>query len=250
VVTTQDARPSKPNSLVEGLQAMGVPPAGGPIYDLALTHRSFAFEQAEPVPHNERLEFLGDAVLGLIVTTLIYRTYPSLSEGEMTRLRRLLVSTVALADLAGALGVGDHIRLGKGEETSGGRAKPSLLADTFEAIVGAVYVDRGLDAVIQSLEPIFARRMHDAMASGKLKESKAVLQELLVKDGGSLPNYKVASTGPEHDKRFIAHVYIEGELFGVGNGRTKKEAEENAAREAMDRIEPRGGRGTSGARAS
>jgi ribonuclease III len=229
----------------------------GSIYELALTHRSYAFEAALG-EHNERLEFLGDAILGAIVTDLIFRSYPELSEGEMARLRASVVNTVALADIARSLGLGPHIRLGKGEESSGGRDKPSLLADTFEALVGAVYMDRGLDAVEDSLVPIFSQRLREVVASGGGHDPKTALQELVVRMGNGRPSYRVASSGPDHAKSFTAGVYIGDQRAGEGAGRSKKEAEQNAARDALVRLAGRpraeapGGdsRGATDARAS
>jgi ribonuclease-3 len=224
----------------EGLQALailGVPPEGGAIYELALTHRSYAFEQQEPVEHNERLEFLGDAILGAVVTTLIYTQYPKLTEGEMARLRASVVNTYALADVARELDLGEHIRLGKGEQSSGGGDKASLLADTLEAMVGAVYLDRGIEAVTAVLESLFEERIRARIEAGGRYDAKTALQEVVVRDVGGFPAYRVASSGPDHDKRFTAHVYVESELFGVGEGRSKKEAEQNAAREALARLE-------------
>jgi ribonuclease-3 len=215
-----------------------VPKERGPIYELALTHRSYAFEQPEPIPHNERLEFLGDAVLGVIVTDLIYVEYPELSEGEMARLRASVVNTSALADLGRTIGLGEHIRLGKGEESSGGRDKSSLLADSFEAVVGATYLDRGIEAVKEALIPLFADGIARSVA-GPRYDVKTALQELVVRRGG-FPSYRVASSGPDHDKRFTAHVYVDDELYGVGSGRSKKEAEQAAALEALERIEAEG----------
>ncbi len=213
-----------------------MPADGGGTFDLALTHRSFAFEQPEVTAHNERLEFLGDAVLGAIVTDLIYRAHPDLTEGEMARLRSAVVNTHALADLACRYGVGDAIRLGKGEESSGGRAKPSLLADTFEAIVGAVYIERGLDELRAHLDPILTEEIAAALAAEHRYDSKTALQEVVVRQTGDLPIYRVASSGPDHDRRYSAHVYVDGELYGSGNGRSKKEAEQIAAREALVRF--------------
>lgn len=234
---TQGVRLSKPSSPSHrDLSALGLPGAPGTIYELALTHRSFAFEQAEPPEHNERLEFLGDAVLGIVVTDMIYRTYPHLSEGEMARLRASVVNTVALADLARALGLGGHIRLGKGEEASGGRGKDSVLADSFEAVVGAVYLDRGIDAATTALSPLFVERLEKSISTGRF-DAKTALQETVVRAHAVLPVYRVAASGPDHDKRFTAHVYVDNELYGVGDGRSKKEAEQGAAREALDRIE-------------
>jgi ribonuclease-3 len=237
----------------EGLQdlvLLGVPSEGGAIYELALTHRSFAFEQQIPVEHNERLEFLGDSILGAVVTNLIYTRYPQLNEGEMARLRASVVNTYALADLARELNLGRHIRLGKGEQSSGGRDKASLLADTLEAIVGAVYLDRGIETVAQALESLFADRIQARIEAGGRYDAKTALQEVVVRDVGGFPAYRVASSGPDHDKRFTAHVYVESELFGVGEGRSKKEAEQNAAREALARLEELGTERGRDARAS
>jgi len=233
VVITQADRPSSLNREASGLEALGVPPGGGPLYDLAFTHRSYAYERPEPGPHNERLEFLGGAILGAIVTGLIFDRYPSLAEGEMARLRSSVVNTIALADLARSLGVGAHIRLGKGEEASGGRDKPSLLADTFEALVGAAWLDRGMEEVRRALEPVFERRLSAHLAAGERYDVKTALQEVAVRERKAMPHYRVSSSGPDHDKRFRADVLIDDEILGAGVGRSKKEAELNAAREAI-----------------
>lgn len=222
-----------------GLDLLGVPPEGGSIYELALTHRSFAFEQPIPIGHNERLEFLGDAVLGVLVTDLIYRSYPELSEGDMAKLRASVVNTHALAELARNLDLGRHIKLGKGEESSGGRDKASLLADTLEAVIGAVYIARGVDAVSSAICPLFEQRLNERLAGGRRYDAKTALQEAVVRDRGGLPSYRVASSGPDHDKRFRAGVYLDDELYGEGRGRSKKEAEQNAAQEALVRLEDR-----------
>jgi ribonuclease III len=236
--TTQVGRLSRPSSVEGAPAALGLPPEPGSIYELALTHRSYAFENlaTDRVGHNERLEFLGDAILGAVVTDLIYRTYPTLAEGDMARLRASVVNTGALAELARALGLGDHIRLGKGEEASGGRAKASLLADTFEALVGAAYLDRGNDAVSDFLVPLFAAKLSIVMAAGGGHDPKTALQELVVRRHSARPSYRVASSGPDHDKRFSAQVFVADELLGTGSGRSKKEAEQGAAREALGRI--------------
>jgi ribonuclease-3 len=218
------------------LSSLGVPGGGGEIYDLALTHRSYAFEQPEAEPHNERLEFLGDAILEAVVTDLIFTTYPDLPEGDMARLRASVVNTQALAEVAREERLGDHIRLGKGEEASGGREKPSLLANTFEAVVGAVYIDRGIDAVKAALRPIFTRKIARSVDSGDRYDAKTALQEVVVQKTAGSPLYRVASSGPDHDKRFTADVFVDDELFGSGTGRSKKEAEYNAAREALGRL--------------
>ena len=215
---------------------LGVPEEIGGIYELALTHRSYAFENGESAHHNERLEFLGDAILDAVVTTLIYERYPELSEGEMARMRASVVNTDALAELGRELGLGEHFRLGKGEESSGGRDKASLLANVFEALVGAVYLDRGLPVITDALVPLFEPRLA-ASDAGARYDSKTALQEIAVKTTGALPSYRVASSGPDHDKRFVAHVYVGQDLKGTGSGRSKKEAEQQAAREALEDFE-------------
>ena len=229
-----------------GLEALGVPPEGGALYETALTHRSFAFEQTEEVQHNERLEFLGDAILGAVVTDLIFRTKPDLAEGDLARLRASLVNTHALADVARSLGLGAHMRLGRGEQASGGEEKSSLLADTFEAVVGAVYLDRGIDAVRKSLEPIFLEGIERASATNERYDAKNALQEEVVRSTGSAPTYTIDSSGPDHNKRFTAEVLVDGRPFGAGTGRSKKEAEHNAARAALSRIEEEGRPGSEG----
>jgi ribonuclease-3 len=232
----RDARQSRP-SRSRPLAPLRIFLGDGEIYRIALTHRSFAFEQPQPIPHNERLEFLGDAILGAIVTDLIYKSYPDLAEGEMARLRASVVNTHALAELARELELGQHIRLGKGEEASGGRDKPSLLADTLEALIGALYLDRGIAHATEVLAPLFEARIRERIEAGGRYDAKTALQEVVVRDSGGFPAYRVASSGPDHDKHFTAHVYIDAELYGVGDGRSKKEAEQNAAREALGRLE-------------
>ena len=232
--STPDARQSR-LSKTSGLARLGVPDESGALYELALTHRSHAFESGIASEHNERLEFLGDAILDAVVTTLIYETYPDLAEGEMARLRASVVNTEALAELGRELALGDHIRLGKGEESSGGRDKASLLANVFEAVVGAVYLDRGLQVVTEALVPLFIPKLA-ASEAGDRYDSKTALQEISVRETNEPPTYRVASSGPDHDKRFSAHVYLGSALYGTGTGRSKKEAEQQAAREALQRI--------------
>jgi ribonuclease-3 len=236
VATTPDVRPSRLSSDTAGLAVLGVPEGLGPLYELALTHRSYAFEQSDPIPHNERLEFLGDAILGSVVTDLIFTRYPELAEGEMARLRAAVVNTHALAEQARAVRLGEHIRLGRGEEGSGGREKDSLLANTFEAVVGAVYLGRGIEAVTNALVPLFEQKISEEVEAGQRYDAKTALQEVAVRDTGELPTYRISSSGPDHDKRFSAHVFVDGDLCGVGSGRSKKEAEQNAAREALDSL--------------
>ncbi len=253
MATTPDARLSRPISSSVGLEALGIPADLGPLYELALTHRSYAFENGA-VEHNERLEFLGDSILGAVVTDLIFNRYPDLTEGEMARLRASVVNTHALAALAASLGLGDHMRLGKGEESSGGREKASLLANAFEALVGAVYLEQGIGKLAKRLEPLFVEQLDASVAARARYDAKTALQEVTVKETGELPSYRVASSGPDHAKRFIAHVYVKDELYGSGAGGSKKEAEQKAAIEALERLDrkgPLGGDGGGGnARAS
>lgn len=236
MVTTQDARLSKLSNRPSGLQALGVPPERGPVYELALTHRSFASEQVEQTEHNERLEFLGDAIVGAIVADLIFRTHPELAEGDMSRLRTQLVNKHALARIATEFGVGEELRLGKGEEASGGRQKASLLSNGIEAIVGAVYVDKGMERVREHLEPIFLAQLEAAFEDKVRFDAKNALQEVVVRDHGEVPSYRVVSQGPDHEKSFTAEVLFDGKVRGTGEGPSKKEAEHNAARAALGRL--------------
>jgi ribonuclease-3 len=237
VVTTLDATQSTPSSS-SALEALGVTSPPGALYEVALTHRSFAFEN-ELEEHNERLEFLGDAVLQVVVTDLIFNRYPDLAEGEMARLRASVVNTSALAAIAGELGVGDQMRLGKGEESSGGRLKLSLLANVFEALIGALYLDRGIAHVTQYLTPLFERRLERSISARSRYDAKTALQEVAVRQTGTLPTYRVASSGPDHDKRFVADVFIDTEQLGSGAGKSKKEAEQKAATEALTTLQER-----------
>jgi ribonuclease III len=229
---------SKQTDAASLLTALGLPAAEGSIYELALTHRSFAHEQPEPLPHNERLEFLGDAVLGFIVTDLIYASRPGMAEGELSRLRKSLVEGKALAALARDVGLGPHLRLGKGEEASGGRDKTSLLENTLEALIGATYLDQGLPYLKSVLAPVLTGLVDESLARGSGIDPKSVLQEDLARGGRGRPRYDVAFEGPDHDRTFHAHVHIDEELYGVGSGTSKQAAEQAAAQEALDRLGP------------
>ena len=201
----------------------------------ALTHRSFAFENGLKTT-NERLEFLGDAVLGLVITDLAYREFPELSEGELAKLRAATVNMTSLAEVARDLGLGELVLLGKGEEMSGGRNKTSILADAMEAVLGAVYLDRGLPTARRLIERLFWPRM-EAYARGEGdRDYKTGLQEMASQDLGAVPEYRIVSRGPDHAKEFTATVHLGGEEWGKGRGRSKKEAEQRAAREAFERL--------------
>lgn len=202
---------------------------------LALTHRSWC---AEHPGHdsNERLEFLGDAVLGVVVTDHLYRTYADLPEGELAKARAWVVSAASLAEVASDLGLGDAMRLGKGEDQSGGRSKPSILADAFEAVIGAVYLDAGLDAARSFVLSSLAAHIASAADGPGGHDHKTQLQELAARRYEQLPVYELRDEGPDHDKRFFAVVRLGGETFGIGEGRSKKQAEQAAAKAAWDRL--------------
>jgi ribonuclease-3 len=216
-------------------RALGVRFRDAGLREAALTHRSYAFEQEIDV-NNERLEFLGDAVLGLVVTDMAFREFPDLPEGELAKLRAAIVNMSALADVARDVGVGEFLLLGKGEEMSGGRDKASILADALEAILGAVYLDRGLDTARKLIERLFRPRMVAYARGEGERDYKTMLQELASSDIHALPEYKIAERGPDHEKEFTATVYLTGRPWGTGVGRSKKEAEQQAAREAFRRL--------------
>src|SRR5579863_8034859 len=187
----------------------------------ALTHRSYAYENDNP-PTNERLEFLGDSVLGLVVTDALFRGYPDLPEGQLAKLRAAVVNMRALAGVARGLRLGDYVRLGRGEDGTGGRDKSSILADTLEAVIGAVYVERGLDEASARL--------------GAGLDWKTSLQELTASGVLGVPEYHVEDSGPDHQKSFRAVVRVGGHVYGSGEGRSKKEAEQQAAQAAWNAI--------------
>jgi ribonuclease III len=208
------------------------------LLDLALTHRSHAFE-AGGLPTNERLEFLGDSVLGLVVTDLLYRSFPDSSEGRLAKVRAAAVNTHSLADLARDLDVGAAVKLGRGEEQSGGRDKDSILADTLEAIIGAVYLDGGIDGARALVERLVGELIEDITSRRGSLDFKTSLQELTAGHLSTLPTYRLSETGPDHEKRFTAEVDIDGEVLGRGEGRSKKEAEQAAAQEAYAALSDR-----------
>ncbi|WP_109210629.1 MULTISPECIES: ribonuclease III [Microbacterium] len=207
------------------------------LLSLALTHRSWAYENGQ-VPHNERLEFLGDSVLGLAVTVRLFTGHPELEEGALAKRRASVVSTVALAEIARGIGLGDHLLLGRGEILTGGRDKDSILADTMEAIFGATYLACGPDAatglVLRLVEPLLA----DPERYGAAMDPKTALQELAARGALLPPVYSVTSTGPDHDRRFTATVTV-GDLTAEGAGTSKKHAEMAAALTAWRELSGR-----------
>jgi ribonuclease-3 len=206
----------------------------------ALTHRSYAYEHGG-LPTNERLEFLGDAVLSIVVTDHLYTTYDDLPEGQLAKLRASVVNMNALADVARGIGVGDWLLLGRGEEFSGGRDKASILADTFEALLGAVYLDRGLAAAGKVIHRFFDPLMADAATRGASLDWKTSLQELTAARLLGVPEYVVTESGPDHAKRFVARSIVAGSEWGSGDGRSKKEAEQKAAEAAWTALSAEAG---------
>jgi ribonuclease III len=205
------------------------------LLERALMHRSYAYENGG-LPTNERLEFLGDSVLGLIVTDTLFRSYPDLPEGQLAKLRAAVVNMRALAGVARSLDLGGYVRLGKGEEGTGGRDKSSILADTLEAVIGAVYLDQGLavaDGLVHQLfDPVIAR----SARLGAGLDWKTSLQELTAAEMLGVPEYHVEESGPDHQKFFRASVRIGAQTYGRGEGRSKKEAEQQAAEAAWTAI--------------
>lgn len=217
-------------------QALGVT-IDPELLDLALTHRSWAYENGG-VATNERLEFLGDAILGQAVTVMLYSTYPDLSEGDLAKRRASLVSAVALAEVAVSIGLGQHLKLGKGEELTGGRAKSSILADTVEAIIGAAYLDLGGEAATALVLRLIAPLLAEPDRFGASMDPKTSLQELAAHLGLGLPVYEITDDGPDHSKIFTATVVIGGERIASGEGTSKKQAEMGAALEAWTLLQP------------
>ncbi|HLA93056.1 MAG TPA: ribonuclease III [Actinomycetota bacterium] len=205
---------------------------------LALTHRSYAFENDLPA-NNERLEFLGDAVLGIVVTDMAFREFPEMPEGELAKLRAAIVNMGALADVARDIGLGRFVLLGKGEEMSGGRDKSSILADVIEALLGAIYLDRGLEAASKLIGRLFRPRMIAYVRGEGERDYKTILQEIASSELHVVPEYRIRERGPDHQKEFTATVVLAGKEWGVGMGRSKKEAEQQAAHEAYVRLSER-----------
>lgn len=208
------------------------------LLETALTHRSFAYEH-DDVHHNERLEFLGDSILGQAVTVMLYRENPDLDEGQLAKRRASLVSSAALAEVAQSIGLGEHLRLGRGEELTGGREKSSILADTVEAIIGAAYLDRGGEEATELVLRLIRPLMADPARFGAAMDPKTSLQELSTSLGLGLPIYRIVDSGPDHAKRFHAVVHFGGDEVASGDGSSKKQAEMAAALEAWARLQER-----------
>lgn len=201
----------------------------------ALTHSSYANEhKGGGLTSNERLEFLGDSVLGMVVAEHLYRTHPDMPEGELTRTRAALVCEGSLYEVAKRLGLGGYLRLGKGEDAGGGRGRPSILADAVESVLAAVYLDGGIDQARQLIRDLILDREVEKAVD---RDYKTALQELVQRENGQVLAYRaVGERGPDHAKIFIMEVELNGKSVGVGEGRTKKEAEQMAARAALERL--------------
>jgi ribonuclease-3 len=210
----------------------------------ALTHRSYAYEHGG-LPHNERLEFLGDAVLGIVITDTLYRAHPDLPEGKLAKLRASVVNMRALAGVArgigaeGSGGLGAYLRLGRGEEGTGGRDKASILADTLEALLGAIYLEHGLATASEVVHALFDTLLHDVATGSAGLDWKTNLQELTAERGLGVPEYVMTAAGPDHEKTFTARAQVAGELFAASTGNSKKEAEQLAAETAWRAITAR-----------
>ncbi|MDQ0155984.1 ribonuclease III [Robertmurraya andreesenii] len=203
----------------------------------AFTHSSYVNEhRKKPFDDNERLEFLGDAVLELTVSQFLYNKYATMSEGELTKLRAAVVCEPSLVAFANELGFGEFVLLGKGEEMTGGRTRPALLADVFEAFVGALFLDQGIEPVVQFLEKVVFPKI-DAGAFSHVMDFKSQLQEFIQRDGTGMIKYKILEEkGPAHSREFVSQVLLNGEEIGVGTGKSKKEAEQHAAHMALEKL--------------
>jgi len=217
-----------------------------PLLMRALTHRSYAYEHGG-LPNNERLEFLGDSVLGLVVTDSLYAAHPGLAEGQLAKLRAAVVNMRALAEVARAMSLGEYLFLGRGEEGTGGRDKASILADTMEAVIAAVYLSGGLPAAATFVHHLLDPLMETSASLGAGLDWKTSLQELTASASLGVPEYRVTEDGPDHQKSFYAESRVGSELMGSGSGTSKKEAEQMAAAVAWNELNRRAGEIPSGA---
>ncbi|SFP06468.1 ribonuclease III [Salibacterium halotolerans] len=226
-------------NLYQTLERLGLSFSDEKLLIQAFTHSSYVNEhRIRSVYDNERLEFLGDAVLELSVSQHLFKRFSTMSEGEMTKLRAAIVCEASLANLAEELEFGELVFLGKGEEMTGGRNRPALLADVFEAFTGALYLDQGMDAVYTFLEQTVYPKIDDG-AFSHMMDFKSQLQEHLQKDNHGPIHYEIKNEiGPAHSREFISAVYLNEDLLGEGRGRSKKEAEQHAAQQALSRLDP------------
>ncbi|WP_437440527.1 ribonuclease III [Nocardioides eburneus] len=234
-VARSSDRPGLLTNYVELRAALGDPTLDPELLERALTHRSYAYEHGG-LPTNERLEFLGDAVLGVVVTETLYLTHPDLPEGRLAKLRAAVVNARALAGIGRAIGLGEHVKLGRGEEATGGRDKASIVSDTVEAVIGAVHLSGGIETSAAVVHRLFDPLIEQASALGAGLDWKTSLQELSAERSLGVPDYVITDTGPDHMKTFTAQVKVGDRLYGNGVGRSKKEAEQAAAETAYGEI--------------
>lgn len=208
------------------------------LFEQAFTHRSYLNETKEELQSNERLEFLGDSILSFLISDHMYTKYPEFNEGNLTNLRSLLVNTHSLADESRELGFGNYLRLSRGEEESKGRENESLLANSFEAFIGALYMDQGLPTVKEFLMQTLFTKIEPQVKKRSFKDPKSLFQEYVQAKKQSSPLYRVLKEeGPPHDRTFVMGVYVADTLVGEGSGKSKQEAEENAAKQALEKIQ-------------
>jgi ribonuclease-3 len=225
-------------SLKARLAALGVS-LPDEVINLALTHRSFAYESGG-IPTNERLEFLGDSVIGLVITEELYKRFPEMDESGLSPLRSGVVSTRALSQVARLLEIGREVRIGRGEEVTGGREKNSILADSLEALIGAIYLEHGLEKAEHAIITLMQEAIEEAISRGATLDGKTSLQELVAARGEGSPEYEISESGPDHAKEFQATAIVAGERVSAGRGKSKREAEQEAARLAYQILLERG----------
>ena len=241
-VTESATRQTEPLDVADLADRLGYAFGDPALLEQAMAHRSWCAEDLSRIS-NERLEFLGDAVLGLVVAEDTFRSHPELSDGMLSKVRAAVVNTHVLGELALDLGLPAHLRLGRGEDQSGGRAKESILADATEAVIGAVYLDGGLDPARRLILSLLSDRIAAAVGEPGESDHKSRLQERSVRLGKGVPQYDVEGFGPDHARRYQASVSVAGRRLGSGEGRSKKEAEQLAAQRAGLVLEREGGEG-------
>jgi ribonuclease-3 len=221
----------------EFARRLGLPFNDWLLLSRALTHRSYLNEHTEALEDNERLEFLGDAVLDFVVGAWLYNRYPEMPEGDLTRMRSALVYTDQLANFGRAVGLGNAMRLGRGESQAGGRDRSALLCDTFEAVIGALYLDSGIDAVLDFVGPLLDEASDEILAKRRTEDPKSMFQEWAQGEGFSAPQYITRSAaGPDHSKVFEVDALVNGKIYGSGNGPSKQAAAKAAARDALFKL--------------
>lgn len=232
------AKTRERSQLARAQEQLGVDFNDAELLKISLTHKSFAHESESPEQQfNEKLEFLGDSVLNFVITDYIFNNFSDFEEGDLAKLRSALVNTEVLADRAARIKLGDHLFLGKGAEQTGGRERTSILADCFEAIIGAMFLDRGLDTVKEFLLPQFIDLINETASSSELSDCKTALQETTAQMYGILPEYRIyREEGPVHARVFFAEVVVRNRVLGRGKGKSKKKAEQQAAMEALKII--------------